>query len=229
MQPARYSQKFPSCLLSDCDGVIVDSEKIADEIMHEVLREAFKSESLEGHMKDLFGLRVVDTILFLEKRLGVTLSAEKRTYMHMDIDARVGHEAPSMPKVREVYESLGLPVGIVSNSAPQRLQLCVRRAGLMDLVGANVFSGDKVENPKPAPDVYLEAARVMGFSPDQCLVIEDSVTGVAAAKAAGMHVLGFLGGSHIRSDHAEMLSKAGVHKLFYNMTELPQVIQSLNL
>ncbi|EKD97609.1 MAG: haloacid dehalogenase-like protein hydrolase family protein [uncultured bacterium] len=229
MQLVTESRKFPTCLLSDCDGVIVDSEKIADKIMHEVLREAFKSEALEVHMKDLFGRRVIDIILLLEKRLGVNLSAEKRTFMHMDIDARVGHEAHSMPKVQEVYESLGLPVAIVSNSAPQRLQLCVQRAGLMDLVGTNIFSGDEVPHPKPAPDVYLQAARVMGYSPEQCLVIEDSVTGVTAAKAAGMHVLGFLGGSHIRSDHAEMLTKAGAHKLFDNMTELPQVIHSLNL
>lgn len=229
MHLASNNRKFPSCLLSDCDGVIVDSEKIADEIMHEVLREAFKSDALEGHMKDLFGRRVIDIILILEKRLGICLSAEKRSFMHMDIDARVAHEAPSMPNVREVYESLGLPVGIVSNSAPYRLQLCVRRAGLMDLVGTHVFSGDEVPNPKPAPDVYLKAAQVMGFSPEQCLVIEDSVTGVTAAKAAGMHVLGFLGGSHIRSDHAEMLSRAGAYKLFDNMGELPHVIQNLNL
>jgi HAD superfamily hydrolase (TIGR01509 family) len=229
MQLASDSRKFPSCLLSDCDGVIVDSEKIADEIMYEVLREAFKSDALESHMKDLFGRRVMDIILLLEKRLSVTLSAEKRTFMHMDIYARVGHEAPSMPKVQEVYESLGIPVGIVSNSAQHRLKLCVRRAGLMDLVGPNVFSGDEVPKPKPAPDVYLQAARVMGFSPEQCLVIEDSVTGVTSARAAGMLVLGFLGGSHIRSDHAEMLSRAGANKLFDNMTELPQVIQSLHL
>ena len=229
MQLASNNRKFPSCLLNDCDGVIVESEKIADDIMHEVLHEAFKSEALEDHMKDLFGRRVIDIILLLEKRLGICLSAEKRSFMHMDIDARVAHEAPSMPNVRDVYESLGLPVGIVSNSAPHRLQLCVRHAGLMDLVGANVFSGDEVPSPKPAPDVYLKAARVMGYSPEQCLVIEDSVTGVTAAKAAGMHVLGFLGGSHIRSDHAEMLSKAGARKLFNDMNMLPQIIQSLNL
>ena len=229
MHFASESRKFPFCLLSDCDGVIVDSEKIADEIMHEVLREAFKSEALEHQMKDLFGRRVIDIILLLESRLGVSLGAEKRSLMHMDIDARVGREAPSMPNVQEVYESLGLPIGIVSNSAPQRLQLCVRRAGLMELVGANVFSGDEVPNPKPAPDVYLHAAQIMGFFPEQCLVIEDSVTGVTAAKAAGMHVLGFLGGSHIRSDHAEMLTRAGVHKLFDNMADLPLVIQDLNL
>lgn len=229
MQLASNNRKFPSCLLSDCDGVIVDSEKIADEIMHEVLHEVFKSEALEDHMKDLFGRRVIDIILILERRLGIFLSAEQRSFMHMDIDARVAQEAPSMPNVREVYESLGLPVGVVSNSAPHRLQLCVRRAGLMDLVGTNVFSGDEVSSPKPAPDVYLKAARVMGYSPEQCLVIEDSVTGVTAAKAAGMHVLGFLGGSHIRSDHAEMLSKAGARKLFNDMNMLPQIIQSLNL
>jgi beta-phosphoglucomutase-like phosphatase (HAD superfamily) len=126
-----------------------------------------------------------------------------------------------------VYESLGVPVAIVSNSAPQRLRLSVERAGLMDLVGTHIFSGDEVERPKPAPDVYLKAAQTLGFAPEQCLVIEDSVTGVTAAKAAGMCVLGFLGGSHIRSDHADMLTRAGVHRLFSDMSELPGLIQGL--
>jgi len=227
MQLPSETRQFPLCLLSDCDGVIVDSEKIADGIMLEVLQEAFGSEGVETHLKDLFGRRVIDIILLLEARMGIALTAEKRSLMHMDIDARVGREAPAMPEVREVYEALGLPVGIVSNSAPHRLQMCVRRAGLSDLVGTNIFSGDEVPNPKPAPDVYLGAARVMGFDPEQCLVIEDSVTGVTAARAAGMQVLGFLGGSHIRSDHADMLSRAGVHRLFSSMSELPHVIQSL--
>lgn len=229
MQFMSENRKFPSCLLSDCDGVIVDSEKIADSIMIEVLREAFTSDALEANMTDMFGRRVADIILLLEKRLGVSLSPEKRLFMQMDIDARVEHEAPGMPHVKEVYESLGIPVAIVSNSAPQRLRLSVRRAGLADLVGKNMFSGDEVKLPKPAPDVYLQAASVLGVSPDKCLVIEDSVTGVTAAKAAGMVVLGFLGGGHIRSDHAEMLANAGVRKLFDNMTDLPQVIESLNL
>ena len=229
MQLVNENLKFPSCLLSDCDGVIVDSEKIADAIMLEVLREVFTSDALEANMTDMFGGRVIDIIMLLEKRLGVTLSPEKRSFMQMDIDARVAREAPNMPNVKEVYESLGIPVAIVSNSAPQRLHLSVRRAGLADLVGKNMFSGDEVNRPKPAPDVYLQAARVMGISPAQCLVIEDSVTGVTAAKAAGMLVLGFLGGGHIRSHHAELLTKAGTQKLFDNMTELPQVIQSLSL
>ncbi len=228
MQLPSENRQFPLCLLSDCDGVIVDSEKIADEIMQEVLQEAFHNEVLEVHMKDLFGRRVMDIILLLEGRMGVVLSPEKRSFMHMDIDARIGREAPAMPGVREVYEALALPLGIVSNSAPQRLQMCVRRAGLIDLVGPNIFSGDEVPSPKPAPDVYLGAARFMGFTPGQCLVIEDSVTGVTAARAAGMLVLGFLGGSHIRSDHAEMLTKAGAHRLFSNMSDLPQVIRNLH-
>lgn len=223
------NRKFPFCLLSDCDGVIVDSEKIADEIMLETFRGVFRSDALEAAMTDMFGRRVIDIIMLLEVRLGIALTPEKRSLMQMDIDARVGREAPGMPHVKAVYESLGLPVAIVSNSAPQRVHTSVRRAGLMDLVGTNMFSGDEVERPKPAPDVYLKAARLMGFSPEQCLVIEDSVTGVTAAKAAGMCVLGFLGGSHIRADHAEMLASAGAHKLFDNMTDLPLVIKNLNL
>ena len=223
------NQPFPHCLLSDCDGVIVDSEKIADKIMLETLRGVFKGDALEAHMADMFGRRVLDIICLLEERLCVVLTAQTRACMQMDIDARVGREAPGMPDVRQVYEALGLPVAIVSNSAPQRLQASVRRAGLLDLVGANIFSGDEVALPKPAPDVYLKAAQVMGFAPAQCLVIEDSVTGVTAARAAGMCVIGFLGGSHIRTNYADMLAHAGAHKLFDKMLDLPRVIQGLHL
>lgn len=134
-----------------------------------------------------------------------------------------------MPHVKEIYESLGIPIGIVSNSAPPRLHFSVQRAGLAGVVGTYIFSGDEVERPKPAPDVYLHAARVMGVAPEKCLVIEDSVTGVKAARDAGMLVLGFLGGGHIRADHAGMLTHAGVHKLFDNMLDLPQLIDSLGI
>lgn len=229
MHARGVNQPFPHCLLSDCDGVIVDSEKIADEIMLETLRGVFKSDALEAHMADMFGRRVLDIIRLLEERLCVDLTPQTRACMQMDIDARVGREAPGMSDVRRVYEALGLPVAIVSNSAPQRLQVSVCRAGLLDLVGANIFSGDEVALPKPAPDVYLKAAQVMGFAPAQCLVIEDSVTGVTAARAAGMCVIGFLGGSHIRTNHADMLAHAGAHKLFDKMGDLPRVIQGLHL
>lgn len=226
--PLASDQRQPiQCLLSDCDGVIVDSEKIADAIMLEVLQEAFAGHALEAHMTDMFGRRVADIILLLAQRLDVSLTAEKRLCMQQDIDARVAHEAPAMPRVKEVYEALGMPVAIVSNSAPARLHLSVRRAGLAALVGSRMFSGDEVPHPKPAPDVYLQAARVLGMAPQHCLVIEDSVTGVTAARAAGMRVLGFLGGSHIRADHADMLARAGVLKVFDNMADLPQAMESL--
>ena len=229
MQLSKKIHEFPLCLLSDCDGVIVDSEKIADEVMLEILGEAFNSEALKAYMTDIFGGRISDIIRRLEVRLGVILSPEKRSLMQLEIDTRIGDAAPGMAEVKEVYASLGVPIAIVSNSTPQRLHASVRRAGLADLVGSNMFSGDEVKYPKPAPDVYLHAARVMGFTPEQCLVVEDSVTGVTAAKAAGMCVLGFLGGSHIRVHHAEMLTTAGVHKLFDKMSELPRVIRELNL
>ena len=228
MQPANNISNVVHCVLSDCDGVIVDSEKIADAIMVEVLQEAFMGHSLDAHMTDMFGRRVSDILRLLERRLGVSLSSEKRLCLQQDIDARVAHEAAAMPHVKEIYESLGMPIAIVSNSAPQRLHKSVRRAGLAGLVGTNMFSGDEVKSPKPAPDVYLQASRALGIDPAHCLAIEDSVTGVKAARAAGMRVLGFLGGSHIRPDHANMLVRAGAVKVFNNMVELPQTIENIS-
>jgi beta-phosphoglucomutase-like phosphatase (HAD superfamily) len=118
---------------------------------------------------------------------------------------------------------------VVSNSAFPRLQRSVERAGLLPLTGAHLYSAEDVGRPKPAPDAYLHAAHQLGLHPRHCLVIEDSLTGVRAARAAGMRVLGFLGGSHIRAGHATLLTEAGAMDVFTEMRELPGLIASAEL
>ena len=216
-----------NCLLSDCDGVIVDSEVMAEAIMVDVLQQAFGVSDLASHMQDLFGRRVIDIIRILESRTGRPQSDARRIELQREIDSRVAEAAPDMPGTLETYRSLGLPVAVVSNSAYARLQRCVERAGMLALVGRHLYSAEDVGRPKPAPDAYLYAAGQLGVEPETCLVIEDSPPGVRAGRAAGMRVVGFLGGSHIGGDHAALLLKAGAHAVFNTMTELPALIERL--
>lgn len=217
-----------SCILSDCDGVVVDTETAADEILEEVLREVFQCPEISTHLKDMFGRRIIDIIRLLEDRLGQALGDERRVFLQRKIDALVVSRATPIPGVLQAYTEIGLPVAVVSNSAYERLHASVECAGLIPLLGGHVYSAEDVGRPKPAPDGYLYAARQLNSEPAACLVIEDSVTGVQAARAAGMRVVGFLGGSHISPAHGEMLTAAGAMHLFDSMADLAEVVERAN-
>jgi HAD superfamily hydrolase (TIGR01509 family) len=223
----RLAPKRVSCLLSDLDGVIFDSELLVKAVMNEVLEEVFEYPDVGRLAHEMFGIRIIDIICILEERLNRPLGEARRKQLQREIDQRVAESAPIMPGTLQVYQSLGLPVAVVSNSRRYRLNRCVERAGALMFFGQHVYSAEEVRRPNPAPDAYLHAARRLGFEPCECLVIEDSVTGVQAARAAGMRVAGFLGGSHIEGDHAQTLSAAGVHALFDDMALLPRLIKDL--
>jgi len=217
------------CILSDCDGVIVDSEVVAEAIMVEVLQQAFGVPDLAALMHDMFGRRVIDIIRLIEVRVDQPLIDARRAELQRTIDARIAETSPPMPGTLETYRALGLPIAVVSNSAFARLHRSLEHAGMLALTGAHVYSAEDVGRPKPAPDAYLHAARQLGFAPQACLVIEDSPTGVRAGRAAGMRVLGFLGGGHIGEGHPALLRAAGASALFDRMNDLPGLIEQMNV
>ena len=225
MRPHDFPAGRVRALLSDCDGVIVDSELIADQIMVRTLARAFGTPAVAGHLEGLFGLNVSVIIRSVAQRLRQPLSEQQCQQLQVAIDAEVAERAPVMPGTIEVYRQLGLPLAVVSNSEPPRLRRCVERSGLGPLVGEHVYSAPHVGAPKPAPDAYLHAARQLGVPPDTCLVIEDSLTGVRAARAAGIEVIGFVGGSHIQPGHAQALLDAGALGCIQDMHELPALLR----
>lgn len=89
-----------------------------------------------------------------------------------------------------------------------------------------MFSSQMVPRGKPAPDLHLHAATVMGFAPRDCLVIEDSVTGVTGARAAGMEVIGFTGASHVGANHGEALMAAGCCEIADSMDQLATILRA---
>jgi HAD superfamily hydrolase (TIGR01509 family) len=118
---------------------------------------------------------------------------------------------------------------VASSSSPDRLHLALDVTGLAPLFGANVFSATEVVNGKPAPDLFLFAAKKMKTEPPDCLVIEDSVLGVAAGRAAGMQVIGFAGAGHATDELAQRLSAAGAHRVIRAMNALPACVEALKV
>jgi HAD superfamily hydrolase (TIGR01509 family) len=137
-------------------------------------------------------------------------------------------EAAPIRGVREALEQITLPIAVASNSSRDWIELSVARAGLSQRIGEAIFSADRVSRPKPAPDVYLLAARESGVAPARCLVVEDSETGVAAALAAGMSVIGFTGASHIPEHHPGRLLALGARQIVETMHQLPGVVAALD-
>jgi beta-phosphoglucomutase-like phosphatase (HAD superfamily) len=129
--------------------------------------------------------------------------------------------------LREALGDLGAPVCVASSSPPERIRASLRIVGYADLFGARVFSAAEVTRGKPAPDLFLHAARQLGAPPAACLVIEDSAPGVVAARRAGMTAFGFTGGAHAHGrKYRERLAEAGAVAIFDDMRELPALIAS---
>lgn len=214
-------------LISDCDGVLVDSEILSERIVMDELSRHTPRTELEKLLEGTFGLTTRDIIQRVEERFGITLPEG----IHKDIRTRaeqlIATQVEPIPGVKEALERIDLPLAVASNSQRHSVVSSVARAGLTERVAGHIFSADMVEHPKPAPDVYLLAARTMGVSPENCLVIEDSATGVRAALAAGMRVIGFTGASHIPPEHGETLRRLGVTALISHMDQLPQQVAAL--
>jgi beta-phosphoglucomutase-like phosphatase (HAD superfamily) len=113
---------------------------------------------------------------------------------------------------------------VASSGTPEKIRHGLTCAGLFDLLAPNIFSATQVKRGKPAPDLFLFAAEQMRVAPERCVVIEDSIPGIAGARAADMTVLGFHGGSHCRPGYADTLHAAGATVTFDDMRQLPGLI-----
>ena len=138
----------------------------------------------------------------------------------------------------EVVRTLGLPKAVASGSNPDRLAIKLRKVGLYDDFAPHVYSAQSMQRGKPAPDVYLHAARELGIDPAACVAVEDSVidqivaelaasNGVTSAIAAGMLVIGFTGGGHCPPQQGESLRGAGAAHVAAEMNELQAILRGL--
>ncbi len=214
------------CVIFDCDGVLVDSEPIVNRVLNEMLNELGIAISLEDSTKMFLGRAVREELDNIERMRGAPLPENWLSHWLVRRNQVLEAEVQSVPYVREAVSAIaatGMPVCVASGADRIKVKLQLTRTGLVELFQQDerehIFSATEVERSKPAPDVYLLAARTMGVAPSRCAVVEDSPAGITAGVAAGMTVFGYAA----RND-AAMLREAGAHHLFTDMRELPELL-----
>jgi HAD superfamily hydrolase (TIGR01509 family) len=214
-------------LIFDCDGVLVDSEVLAHDTLREMMASLGRPMTMDEAVREFAGGSLADTVATVGRLLGRPLPADVGDKFGQLLLERFRHELKPMPGVRDAILALPYRRCVASSSTPERLRLSLEVTGLAPLFGEHVFSAVQVARGKPAPDLYLLAASTLGEPPGRCIVIEDTVRGVAAGRAAGARVVGFAGGGHATPALADDLRGAGAEVVITAMGELPAVVRRL--
>lgn len=209
------------CVIFDCDGVLVDSERISVEIDQVVLARAGITMTVEEIVDRFVGRSGAVMDDFIEERLGHPLSVELKAEADALHYRAYEHDLAPVGGIEEALAELRHPVCVASSSALPILRRKLELTGLLAHFGEHVYSASQVARGKPAPDLFLFAAERMGFDPGDCVVVEDSQYGVDAALAAGMAVLAYAGGV----TPARSLEREGAI-LFEDMRALPAMIEA---
>ena len=210
-------------LICDCDGVLIDSEAVAAHMLVHELEARWPETDVEPVVLPLLGLRIERVLENAAAQLGRSLSADDMTAIRHAVEASA-MQAPAVAGIAEALGQIPLLKACASNSFKAYVQTVLARTGLETFFDGRLYCADAVAMPKPAPDVYLAAAQGFGLASSACLVVEDSVTGVTAASAAGMTVLGFIGGGHASESQIGALRKAGASEVFDDMRQLPGLV-----
>ena len=222
--PSRRSETLPTLVIFDCDGVLVDSETIASRIFAECLGQAGIALTVEDAMKFGVGKSAVTLASAVASEFGRELPAGFIEGMRAQIMDAFTRELKPVDGVGRLLGALKLPRCVASNSHIDRVRHALVTTGLLPHFGPHIYTAAMVARAKPAPDLFLHAAAQIGADPRQCLVVEDSLSGVSAALAAEMTVVGFAGGSHCRPGHSEAMLDAGCARVFVRMAELAEFL-----
>ena len=179
-------------VIFDCDGVLVDSERLTIRTEAEILATLGWPLS-ESEIVDRFvGRSAADMHREIEQRLGRSVDWDAE--FESRCLAVLEDELVPVDGIVEALDRITVPTCVASSGSHDKMRLTLGLTGLLDRFAGRIFSADEVEHGKPSPDIFLHAAEQMGVRPDRCAVVEDSVSGVAAGLAAQMRVFAFAGG-----------------------------------
>jgi HAD superfamily hydrolase (TIGR01509 family) len=209
----------PDLIIFDCDGVLIDSELLSCRCLSEVLA-GYGIDLALGQALDLFLGRSVTAVREHYAALGRLIPEQFSAELKAGVHAAFLSGLCPIEGVSSVLEGLQIPHCVASSSDMDRVSFSLSLTGLAPHFDSRLYTAQMVELGKPAPDLFLYAAERMQADPRRTLVIEDSISGVTAGKAAGMTVWGFVGGSHYQSrDGKAILSRAGADRVFGRMAD----------
>ncbi len=210
---------LPDLVIFDCDGVLVDSEPIANRVFRDMLNELGMDVTLEFMFEHFVGLSMPQCVELITSIRGAPPPPQFLEVLRARTEQALRAEVTPVPGIPAVLQTMEVPFCVASSGAHAKIRLTLGATGLLDHFADRIFSVADVAAPKPAPDLFLFAAQRMGKEPAHCVVVEDTPTGVRAGVAAGMRVLGFC-----RHTPAARLLDAGARIVFDDMTRLPQLL-----
>lgn len=217
------SPNQPSLVIFDCDGVLVDSEPVANRILAEHLTAAGLEITVDEARRDFVGTSMDHVMTVAEDRLGRPLPEGWLDRLRDATFAAFRQSLEPVPGVHGAIASIkgaGLPICVASSGPVEKMEVSLGVTGLIDHFDNAIFSSTMVARGKPHPDIFLHVADRMGHAPERCIVIEDSLPGVRGARAAGMRVLGYVGDP---ATERAMLAAAGA-ELLEDMADLARMI-----
>jgi HAD superfamily hydrolase (TIGR01509 family) len=207
-------------VIFDNDGVLVDSEPVANRVLSALLTEYGLPCTPEESIATFMGHSMAQVRSMVEARLGRPVPAELEARYFEQVFAEFERSLQPIPGIVDALRSIEPAVCVASSGTHERIRLTLGATGLWDRFGGRVFSAEDVPRGKPAPDLFLHAARALGADPRRCAVVEDSPAGITAANAAGMTSYGFA-----RLVPAERLRHA-TGAVFRDMLRLPALLRA---
>ena len=206
-------------VIFDCDGVLVDSERICNQVMADLLGELGLVFSLDQTVARFMGRSMAQCVQIITGLLGRPPPEEFLARFADRTRAALAEGLAPVPGIEAVLAHLTLPCCVGSNGNRAKMTFTLGLTGLLPRFADRLYCADDVVHPKPAPDLFLHAARCQGAQPARCVVVEDTPTGIMAARAAGMWAFGFAA-----MTPRERLEQAGAHVVFSAMSELPALL-----
>ncbi|OZI66786.1 HAD family hydrolase [Bordetella genomosp. 11] len=218
--------KFEAVLF-DCDGVLVDSERISTGVLSDMLQELGLPVSHDETLRRFVGKTMKDELAWISRASGQAVGADWLAEFWRRRNEALRKHVQAIPHVLEtvklLHQRLDGRIACASGADRDKLELQLNKTGLMPYFQGRTFSGYEMARSKPSPDVYLAAAAALKTDPAACVVIEDSVTGVTAGLAAGATVLGYSPGGPAHSPPDALLG-SGAIAVFADMARLPALL-----
>lgn len=217
-------------LIFDCDGVLVDSEPLSMKVDVQILAENGITMSEDEAHHRFVGKTFAAMLDEMAREFGVRFPEGASGQKDLRLLELYETDLRAVDGITAALEALGpQQFSVASNSPLERVAAALRISGLSRFFGNRITTFEHVARGKPEPDVFIEAARRAGYAPQDCIVVEDSVTGVTAAHRAGCVVLGFTGTHPHPAEQAGKLLAAGSAAAFAHMDELPALVAQRSL
>jgi len=223
----NHVQSNVDLVIFDCDGVLVDSEVISCRAHAQTLTRHGYPITADQVLDRFLGVSDREARQAIETEIGRKLPDDFEVQVKQATLRFYAGDLRAISHVGDAIAAIDLPKCVASSGTPEKIHHGLSCAGLYDRLAPHIFSASQVKRGKPAPDLFLFAAEQMQASPERCLVIEDSLPGIAGARAAGMTVLGFHGGSHCRPGYGAALRAAGAVMTFDDMRQLPGLVAQI--